>query len=129
MCIHVCVYMRMCTCLHTCDRWPAGELFGGIDTGKVLPVFIAYVPMWLPVPCIAQARMRCEHKMPDETAVKASGQNMTQAAIMKHSPQIVPQVTADKVGFAHQEKEATSYATVCNIHPTCSDYRCTQTGP
>ncbi len=67
--------------------------------------------------------------MPEETAVKASGQNMTQATIMKHSPQIVAQVTADKLEFAHQEKEATSYATVCNIHPTCSYFRCTQTGP
>ena len=67
--------------------------------------------------------------MPEETAVKASGQNMTQATMMKHSPRIVAQVTADKLGVAHQEKEATSYATVCNIHLTCSDYGCTQTGP
>ena len=76
---------------------------------------VAYMPMWLPVQCIAQACMGCERRMPEETAVKASGQIMTQVTIMKHSPQIAAQITADKLGFACQEKEAKTiqqYATI-----------------
>ncbi len=78
---------------------------------------VAYMPMWLPVQCIAQACMGCERRMPEETAVKASGQIMTQVTIMKHSPQIAAQITADKL---EKEKEAKNHTTVRDNHPTCS---------